>query len=94
MAAPPWPLALAAILRGRHQALRRQLAAAVETLPAENQQSARGLLVWTALACQASLRAERTLPHPPAASIASAAAANWRAWRTARAASAGRFRLR
>jgi len=94
LAAPPWPLGLVAILRGRHQALRRQLAAAVTTLSPENQHSARGLLVWTALASQASLRAERALPHPPVASIASAAAANWRAWRAARAASAGRFRLR
>lgn len=94
LAAPPWPLGLAAILRGRHQALRRQLAAAVASLAPENQQGTRGLLVWTALASQASRRTERALPHPPAASIAAAAAANWRAWRTARAASAGSFRLR
>jgi phytoene synthase len=93
LAAPPWPLGLAAILRGRHQALRRQLAAAVAKLSPEDQQHGRGLLVWTALASQASLRAERALPHAPPASVASAAAANWRAWRAARAASAGRLRL-
>ncbi len=93
LATPPWPLGLAAALRGRHQALRRQLAAAAAHPSPENQQSVRGLLVWTALACQASQRAERALPHPPVTSIASAAAANWRAWRAARAAAAGSFRL-
>ena len=40
------------------------------------------------------MRAGRLTVNGQAASIASAAAANWRAWRTARAASAGRFRLR
>lgn len=94
LATPPWPLELAAILRTRHRALRQQLAAAAAALPPPSQQSARGLLVWAALARQASLRAERALPHPPAASLASAAAANWRAWRTARAAAAGCVRLR
>ena len=93
LATPPWPPQLAAILRGRHQALRQQLAAAVARLSPEIQQRARGLLVWSALAWQASLRAERALPRAPAASIASAAAANWRAWRAARAAAAGRLRL-
>jgi len=90
VATPPWPQGLVVILRGRHQALRRQLAAAVAGASPEMQQNARGLLVWAALAWQASLRAERALPHPPAASIASAAAANWLAWRAARAAARGR----
>jgi phytoene synthase len=94
LATPPWPPGLVRILRGRHQALRRQLAAAVANSSPENQQRARGLLVWTALASRASARAEHALPQPPATSIASAAAANWRAWRAARAASAGRLRLR
>lgn len=94
LAAPPWPPQLTALLRARHPELRRQLSAVVTALSPEEQQSARGLLVWTALAWQASARAQRALPHPPAASIASAAAANWRAWRAARAAAAGRFRLR
>ena len=93
LATPPWPQELAAILRGRHQALRQQLAAAVASLTPKTQQGAGGLLVWAALAWRASLRAERALPHAPVASIASAAAANWRAWRAARAAAAGRLRL-
>jgi 15-cis-phytoene synthase len=93
IATPPWPQGLVGILQGRHQALRQQLAAAVAHLTPTIQQSDRGLLVWAALAWQASHRAERALPRVPTASIASAAAANWRAWRAARAAAAGRFRL-
>ena len=89
LATPPWPEALATILRARHQALREELAAAVPTLTPTTRRSARGLLVWAALARQASHRAERALPRAPGASIASAAAANWRAWRAARAAAAG-----
>lgn len=93
IATPPWPPAIANILRGRHRELRRRLAAEVASLAPKVQQSSRGLLVWAALAWQASLRAERALPHAPAPSIASAAAANWRAWRTARAAAVGGLRL-
>jgi phytoene synthase len=94
LAAPPWPAPLAELLRARHRALRRQLSEGVRAWPAQEQRSARGLLVWAALASQASARAERALPHAPTASAASAAAANWRAWRAARAAAGGRFRLR
>ncbi len=93
LATLPWPQGLVGIIRERHQALRQQLAAAVTELSSPIQQSGRGLLVWAALAWQASHRAQRALPRVPAASIASAAAANWRAWRAARAAAAGRLRL-
>lgn len=100
LATPPWPEGLSRLLRERHQALRRELAAAIAGLSPASQQSARGVLVWAALAWHASLQAERALPHgpaptgpAPAASIASAAAANWRAWRAARAAAAGRLRF-
>lgn len=93
LATPPWPQGLADLLRARHHASRQQLADAVADLSPRIQQHSRGLLVWAALASQASLRAERALPDPPTASIASAAAASWRAWRAARAAAAGRLRL-
>jgi phytoene/squalene synthetase len=93
LATPPWPPGLARILRERHQALRQQLATAVASLTPEMQRGARGVLVWSALAWQASLRAERALPHAAAPSLASAAAANWRAWRAARAAATGTLRL-
>lgn len=94
IATPPWPRELADLLAGRHRALRRQLAAAIDGLLPDAQRSCRGLLVWAALAWQASVRAERALPLPAAPSAASAAAANWRAWRAARAAGAGRLHLR
>ncbi len=93
IATVPWPQGLVGILQGRHQALRRQLTVVVAGLAPSIQQSDRGLLVWAALAWQASQRAERALPGAAAASIASAAAANWRAWRAARAAAVGRLRL-
>lgn len=93
LATTPWPLGLADLLRARHLSLRQQLADALASLSPRTQQGARGLLVWAALAWQASLRAERALPNPSKASIASAAAANWRAWRAARAAAAGRLLL-
>ncbi|HEX4269167.1 MAG TPA: squalene/phytoene synthase family protein [Steroidobacteraceae bacterium] len=93
VATPPWPRGLVEILQRRHQTLRRQLAAAVAGLAPPIQQSGRGILVWAALAWQASHRAERALPRAAGASIASAAAANWRAWRAARAAAAGSLRL-
>jgi 15-cis-phytoene synthase len=91
---PPWPQGLAAMLRQRHGALRRELAALLAGLAPESQQRLRGLLVWSALSWHRSRRAQRALPHPPAASIASAAATNWRAWRAARAAADGRLRFR
>jgi phytoene synthase len=93
LATPPWPRGLAAILRARHHASRRELAATVATLTPAIQQSGRGLMVWAAVAWQASHRAERALPRAPAPSIASAAAANWRAWRAARTAAGGSLRL-
>jgi phytoene synthase len=93
LATPPWPQPLVAILRARHQASRRELVVTVAGLTPAIQQSARGLLVWAAVAWQASQRAERALPRAAAPSIASAAAANWRAWRAARAAADGSLRL-
>ena len=94
LATPPWPQGLVDILEGRHHALRQALAAAVAGLAPAIQQRDRGLLVWAALAWQASQREERALPRARTASVAGAAAANWRAWRAARAAAAGRLRLR
>ena len=93
LATTPWPQGLVALLRARNQSLRQRLADTVASFPPQTQHGARGLLVWAALAWQASLRAERALPNPAQASIASAAAANWRAWRAARAAAVGSLRL-
>jgi phytoene synthase len=94
LGAPPWPQQLTALLAARHQALRGQLSIALLGLSPEDQQRSRGVLVWASLAWEASARAQRALPHPPPpASIATAAATNWRAWRAARAAAAGSLRL-
>ena len=93
VATPPWPQGLTNILRGRHRASRQQLASTVASLSPQVQQSSRGLLVWASLAWQASLRSERALPQEAAQSAAGAAAANWRAWRTARAAAVGRLTI-
>ncbi|MGH8289517.1 MAG: squalene/phytoene synthase family protein [Steroidobacteraceae bacterium] len=93
IATPPWPEPLAAMLRQRHRALRRELSALLASLAPTSQQRLRGLLVWSALSWHRSRRAQRALPQPPDASIASAAAMNWRAWRAAGAAAAGRLHL-
>jgi hypothetical protein len=53
----------------------------------------RGLLVWAALACRSSQRAERALPdrlHPGKLDAVSDA---WFAWRVARAGTITRFNL-
>jgi phytoene synthase len=94
LANPPWPEPLAQLLRQRHEALRRELALTVASLPAAQQRPLRGALVWSALSWDLSRRAQRALPRAAAPSVASAAAANWRAWRAARAATAGRLALR
>lgn len=94
VATPPWPAPLAQLLRQRHEALRRELAASVASLRPAQQRPLRGVLVWSALSWDLSRRAQRALPRPATPSIASAAAANWRAWRAARAATAGRLALR
>ena len=77
LARPPWPPALAAVLRARHSALLAQLAAAVASVPRTAQPALRPLLVWAALAARAD--------H--------GALDGWRAWRAARRAGAGRFEL-
>ena len=93
LARPPWSGALPRLLRERVRALRPQLARAVAQVPPALQPSARGALIWAALASQAARRLERALPHPTRPAGASALAASWRAWRAARAAMAGRLRL-
>jgi len=75
--APPWPAPLTALLRERRAALRTELAGAIDSLPPQRQPPLRGLLVWAALA---SCEHRGLLD-------------GWRAWRAARRATFGRFRL-
>jgi phytoene synthase len=93
LAKTPWPEPVAQILRSRHQALRGEIARGLANLDGKQQLALRGLLVWAALAYRTSQRAERALPdrfHPERFDAISDV---WSAWRVARKATVGRFRL-
>lgn len=93
LAEPPWPPGLVALLSERHQALRGQLSAAVLALPRAAQPALRALLVWAALARAASQRLARRLPQARLGGDDHGVLDGWRAWRAARGAGAGQFRL-
>jgi phytoene/squalene synthetase len=84
LAQPPWPPALAELLRRRHRELRAALGAALETLPQEVRPALRGLIVWVTLACTASARAQARLPQASGPREHHAPLDGWRAWRAAR----------
>jgi phytoene synthase len=84
LARPPWPPALAAALRHRHQELRAALGAALDTLPAAARPPLRGLIVWATMARVASARAEKRLPQASTPRDHHAPLDGWRAWRAAR----------
>ena len=84
LAQPPWPPALAELLRQRHRELRESLGAALQALPPAARPALRGLIVWADLACVASARAERRLPQASTARDHHAPLDGWRAWRAAR----------
>ncbi len=90
---PPWPAPLAALLAQRHAALRAVIANGVVAIASEAQASYRGLLVWAALAWRMSLRAEGALPGMIAPGPFHALTDAWQAWRAARRATTGTFRL-
>jgi 15-cis-phytoene synthase len=93
LAKPPWPGPLAALLRARHEALRATIGESVGALGREEQANYRGLLVWAALACRQSARAQRALPGIISPRRYHALADGWQAWRAARRAAAGKLRL-
>ncbi len=84
LARPPWPPALTELLRARHRELRAALGVTVEALPPFVRQRLRGVIVWAALACIASARAEKRLPHASRPRDQQAPLDGWRAWRAAR----------
>jgi phytoene synthase len=90
---PPWPPALAALLRARYAGLRAELALAVAALPRAAQPALRPLLIWAGLASAAARRAERRLPQALLGSDDHTLLDGWRAWRAARQAGWGRFEL-
>lgn len=92
-ARPPWPAGLATLLRERHEALRAAITENVSGLEPDEQAKSRGLLVWATLAWQLSRRAQRALPNAIAPRRYHALADGWQAWRAARHAVTGTFRL-
>lgn len=90
LAQPPWPAGLAALVRERHRQLRATLAASVASLAPTARAPLRGVIVWAAILCAHSVRAERRLPGASAAQNGQAPLDGWRAWRAARRVDAGR----
>ncbi|HZC87527.1 MAG TPA: squalene/phytoene synthase family protein [Steroidobacteraceae bacterium] len=84
LAHPPWPAALAELLRHRHREVRASLGAALDALPPAARPPLRGLIVWATLACAGSARAEQRLPQADTARDHHAPLDGWRAWRVAR----------
>jgi 15-cis-phytoene synthase len=93
LARPPWPDPLAEQLRARHESLRNNISRILIDVDREQQPALRGLLVWAALAWRSSQRAERALPDRLRPGRFDAISDAWFAWRIARQATIGRFRL-
>jgi phytoene synthase len=94
LAKPPWPPAVAELLRARHESLRDEISRALGEVDSAQQPGLRGLLVWAALAQRSSQRTERALPNRlDLGGQFDAVADAWFAWRIARRATTGRFRL-
>jgi phytoene/squalene synthetase len=94
LAKPPWPPAVAELLRARHESLRDEISRALGEVDSAQQPGLRGLLVWAALARRSSQRTERALPDRlDLGGQFDAVADAWFAWRIARRATTGRFRL-
>ena len=90
LARPPWPTELVALVRERHRQLRSALAAAVAAMAPLVQASLRGILVWSAIDCARSLRAQARLPDASLTRDHHAPLDGWRAWRAAHRADTGR----
>ena len=93
LAKPPWPAGVVALLRARHESLRAEISRALGGVDRVQQPDLRGLLVWAALVRRASQRTEHALPDRLHLGRFDAVADAWFAWRIARRATIGRFRL-
>jgi hypothetical protein len=90
---PPWPAPLTALLRERHMTLRAAIAKEIAHVERDAQMSARGLMVWAALAWRMSKRVQRALPDKVASRHYHGLTDGWQAWRAARRATSGTLRL-
>jgi phytoene synthase len=90
LAQPPWPQSLAHLVRERHGLLRSALETSVAALVPAARAPLRGLIVWAAIACSQSLRAEWRLPDASATGDPQRLSDAWHAWRAARRVAAGR----
>jgi phytoene synthase len=98
VARPPWPDALARLMRERLVSLRATVASNLDELrrgahpgaggaPAPSDSARlRGLFVWAGLAGRLASRVERALPMPVSAGRTDTLAESWHAWRAARSA--------
>jgi phytoene synthase len=93
LAKPPWPASVVELLRARHKSLRDEITRALSDVDRAQQPGLRGLLVWAALARRASQRTEDALPDRLRLGRFDEVADAWLAWRVARRATIGRFRL-
>lgn len=89
----PWPETAAALIRGRLAFLRNEIERSVAGSSREQQQALRGPLVWGALSWRTAQSMERALPNRPHPRRFDGVSDAWFAWRIARRATVGRFRL-
>jgi hypothetical protein len=81
------------LIRTRLKSLRNDIERSVAGLSREQQKALRGLLVWTSLSWRAAQRMETALPNRPQLGRFDGISDAWFAWRIARRATVGRFRL-
>jgi phytoene/squalene synthetase len=93
LAKQPWPETAAALIRSRLTSLRANIERSVSGLSHVQQQALRGLLVWASLSWRAAQRMEHALPHRLQPSRLGGISEAWFAWRIARRATIGRFKL-
>jgi phytoene synthase len=93
LAKPPWPIPVVTLLRARHKTLQEEISSGLGSSTPDEQAALRGLMVWGALAWQASRRVQRDLPDISQPRRLDAVTDVWSAWRAARRATTGRFKL-
>jgi 15-cis-phytoene synthase len=93
LAKQPWPETAAALIRSRLTSLRADIERSVSGSSREEQQALRGLLVWASLSWRAAKRMQNALPNRLQPSRLDGISEAWYAWRIARRATVGRFKL-